>query len=161
MCRAAERPARRGARRCGRARSDVLGQMLAGPGAGDEQDVGREVEQPGQRDLRRGRTQARAEVGEDGTREDGVLDAAWPAQRAERHECDALRGAFVQEVERALIGEVEQVLHADDLGLVDGSAQVLCRYVAEADPVDQSFVAGLDERGELRVEAASRVWIRP
>ena len=39
-------------------RSDVLGQVLSGPGAGDEQDIGCEVEQPGERDLRRGGAQA-------------------------------------------------------------------------------------------------------
>src|ERR1700676_4288829 len=132
--------------------SDVLGQMLAGAGAGDEQDVRRQVEQPGECDLRRSRSQTPAQLGEHGTGEDGVLNAAWPAEGTERDERDSQGAAFVEEIEGALIGKVEQVLHADNLGLVHRSAQVLCGYVAEADPFDDALVARLDERSELRVE---------
>src|SRR5271168_1203444 len=57
-------------------RPDVLGQMLAGPGAGDEKDIGCEVEQPRERDLRRSGPEAGAEDEEDGTREDRVLAPA-------------------------------------------------------------------------------------
>ena len=61
--------------------------------------------------------------------------------------------AFVQQVAGALIGEVEQVLHAHDLGLVEGATEVVDGGVAEADAVDEPVGVGLDERPELRVEA--------
>ena len=129
--------------------------MLAGPSAGNEEDIGSEVEQPCERDLCRSRPEARAEVDEDGTREDRILSAPWPAQREKRYECDSLQGTFGEETDRALIGEIEQVLHANDLRLVNRSVQVPCRYVAQTYPVDQSFVTGRDKRGELRVEAVT------
>jgi hypothetical protein len=60
----------------------VLGQMLAGPGTGNKQDIGREVQQPGEGDLGRGRTEAPSQLDQNGAHEDRVLDAPRPAQRA-------------------------------------------------------------------------------
>ena len=107
------------------------------------------------RDFRGSCTQAVTKVDEDGTREDRVLNATRPPQRAERYEGDALRSAVVQETERALISQVEQILHADDLCLAGSSAQVLSRYVAQTDPADQTLVTGPDKCRELSVEAVA------
>lgn len=81
--------------------SDVLGQMLARPGAGDKKDVRCQVEQPRERDLGRSRAQPLTQLGNKPTRKDLVLNTTRPAQRAERHEGDAARAAFVQDVGRA------------------------------------------------------------
>src|ERR1700677_2924741 len=111
--------------------------MLPGPRARDEQDIWCQFEQPRERDLRGSGGQPSSYFDQDWACEDRVLDAAWPTQREERYERDGLRGALFQDVERALVHEVEQVLHANDLRLTVSSVQVLSRYVAQADPVDQ------------------------
>ena len=50
--------------------------------------------------------------------------AARPAQRAERHERDAAAEALREDRGFAAVGQVEQVLHADDLGC-DGAQQLV------------------------------------
>src|SRR5580700_7244133 len=49
--------------------AEVLGQVDAGAGAGDEQDVGGEVQQPGERDLHRRRAQPRGRRSQHGVGE--------------------------------------------------------------------------------------------
>jgi hypothetical protein len=97
-----------------------------------------------------------ADSGQDGAREDRVPCVAWPAERAEGHECDPSQPALLQHIERALIREIEQVLHADDLGLGDRSHQVPSRDIAQPDAVDQPFIAGGDGRGQLGIEPLPR-----
>ena len=54
---------------------------------------------------------------------------------------------------RAAVGEVEQVLHADDLGAVRGVPELFEADVAQADTSDETLVAGLDHGGQLIIEA--------
>jgi epsilon-lactone hydrolase len=137
-------------------RREVLGQVDARAGSGDEQDVRRETEQPGERDLRRCRLQPCPQRREHGTGEQVGAGGTGQAQRTERDEGDVTPGALGQHVGRALVTQIEQVLHADDLGLVDGPQQLLSGDVAEPNAVCQAFLARLDQRGQLGVEARSR-----
>src|SRR5579863_4178514 len=114
--------------------------MLAGSGARNQEDIRREVEQPRQRDLRWRGTQAETQVNEERVREDCVLTSARRSQRKEGHERNPSSCAFVQDGKRRLVGDVEQVLHADDLRLFNGNTQMIYRDVAEADAVDQPLV---------------------
>src|SRR4051812_37771665 len=84
---------------------EVLGQVCARAGARDEQDVRREVEQPGERELRRGRRQPCRQIGEH--RVPQQLRAR-PPQRAERYERDVPSRAFVEDVPGSLVCQVEQ-----------------------------------------------------
>ena len=80
--------------------AEVLGEVGAGPGTRDEQDVRGEVEQPGERDLRRRRAQPRGQRGEHGVGEQPVPLLAGPAERAERHERDVAGLALGEDVQR-------------------------------------------------------------
>src|SRR5690348_15657433 len=112
---------------------EVLREMNARAGSGDQQHVRGEVEQPGEGDLGRGGVQPGRQRGEYGAGEQVVVNITGPAQRAEGNEGDAASGAFGQNIGRSLVGQVEQVLNADDLGLVDGSQQLFPGDVAESD----------------------------
>ena len=133
-------------------RAEVFGEVIAGAGAGDEQHVRCKIQQPGQRDLRwRG-----AEPGADG-REYGIGEqtatlVAGQAQWAVRHERDVPGLAFCEHVAGSLVGQIEEVLDTDDIGLGNRAEQVLAGDVADADSVDEALVAGLDQGGELGVE---------
>src|SRR6266542_230647 len=120
--------------------AEVLGEMGPGAGPRDEQDVRGEAQQPGERDLRRRRIEPYGQRGEHGVGEQPVPYLAWPAQRAERYESDVPRLALGEEVRRPLVGQVEEVLHTDDLGLGERSQEVPAGDVAEADAVDQPFL---------------------
>jgi epsilon-lactone hydrolase len=137
-------------------RCEVLGQVDAGPGSRDQQDVRCETEQPGERDLGRRRVQPRSQRGQDRAGEQVVAGGSWQAERTERDEGDGTFGAFGQHVGRPLVTQVEQVLHADDLGLFDGPQQLPPGDVAEPDAVDQAFLARLDQRRQLGVEPLAR-----
>jgi hypothetical protein len=110
----------------------------------------------GERDLRLRRTQACGCRGEYRVCEQPLPYLAGQAQRAVRHEGDVPRFALGQDVHGALVGQVEQVLHADDLGVVDGAQQMPPGDVAEPDSVDQPFVTGPDQGSELGVEPPAR-----
>jgi len=81
---------------------------------------------------------------------------AGQAQRAERYERDVPRLALGEDVQGSLVGQIEQVLHAHDLGLGDRPQQLRPRDVAEADAVNQALLAGLDQHRELGVEPPAR-----
>jgi hypothetical protein len=104
--------------------------VVAGPSAWDEQDVGRKVEQPCERDLRGCGGDSCCDFDEDGTRKNCVLNTARPAQRTERNEGNALPRAVVQYVERTLISKIEEILDTDNLSLVERSLKVFSRNVA-------------------------------
>jgi hypothetical protein len=136
--------------------AEVLGEVGAGAGPRDQQDVRGEVQQPGERDLRRRRAQPRGQRGQHGIGEQLASHLAGQAQRAERHERDVPRRALGEDVRGVLVGQVEEVLHADDLRLGDRSQQVPPGDVAEPDAVDQPFLAGRGQRRELGVEPLAR-----
>jgi hypothetical protein len=102
----------------------VLGQMGTRPGAGDKQDVRCEVEQPGERHLYRCRAQSYPKRGEHGAGEQVVPHVTGPSQGAEGDEGDLLFRALGENVRGVLVGQVEEVLHADDLRLIDGSQRM-------------------------------------
>ena len=122
------------------------------PRSGDEQDVRREVEQPGERDLSRCCVQPCPQRGQHRGGEQVPAHVAGPAQGRERDEGDLPAGALGEHVRGSLVGQVEEVLHADDLRLADGAQQLRPGDVAEADTVDQPFLTGPDQRRQLSVE---------
>ncbi len=130
--------------------------MGAGAGARDQQDVRREVQQPGERDLHRRRAQPCRDIGQHGVGEQPAPRLAGHAQRAERHERYAARLALGEDVPGPLVGHVEEVLHTDDFRLGYRPQQVLPGDVAEPDAADQPFFAGPGQRRELGVEPAAR-----
>jgi hypothetical protein len=105
--------------------------------------------------------QPRSERGQYRTSEQVVAGGTRQAQGTERDESDAALGAFGQDVGRALVNQVEQVLHADDLCLVDGPRQLFSGDIAKPDAVDQSLLPRLDQRGQLGVESLVRAVARP
>src|SRR6202034_3285910 len=72
---------------------------------------------------------------------------------AERHEGDSAADTLLVDRGRAAVGEVEQVLHAGDLGAVRGVPKLFEADVAQADAGDETLVAGLDHGGQLIIEA--------
>lgn len=80
-------------------RFDVLDEMSACPRAGNKQDVRREVQQPGESDLRGCGVEPGPELGQCGAGEESALHGARPAERAVRNECDAPRRALLQYLE--------------------------------------------------------------
>src|SRR5665213_3099451 len=98
--------------------------MFSRSGPRNQQDVRRQVQQPSKGKLGRRRAQPPSELSDGPTAEDSVLSPAWPTEWEEWHEPDASRCALVQHVTRALIGEIEQVRHANDLGLGDRPEQM-------------------------------------
>ena len=127
-------------------------------GAGDQQHVGRDRQRPRERDLRR----CAAELGclalNGGVAEHRVVGGECRAEREERDERDAVLDAGVQHRLRRPVDKVVGVLHADDLGAVQRDLQMVESDAAQPDSADQSFVAGLDHRGQLTVE---KVAVRP
>jgi len=94
----------------------------------------RQLEQPLERDLRRCDAEASGCLADHRTGQHRVVLAARPGERAERHERDAAREAIAEKGSSATVGEVEHVLHADDVGACHGVPQLLKADVAEADP---------------------------
>src|SRR2546429_66705 len=90
-------------------RCDVLAQVGQGRGAGDEDHRGRAPQQPGQRDLLRGR----AEPGGHAVQR-RRLERGEAAEREIRGVGDALGRAPVDQGVVASVGEVVEVLHGDD-----------------------------------------------
>ena len=60
--------------------------------------------------------------------------AARPAERAERHERDAAAEALLEYGGPIAEGEVEQVLHADDVGPCHGVPELVDTDVTQAYP---------------------------
>ena len=136
--------------------AEVLGEVGAGAGPGDEQDVRGEVQQPGERDLHRRRAQPRGQRGQHGIGEQPAPHPAGQAQRAERHERDVPRRALGEDVRGALVGQVEEVLHADDLRL--GDARSRCRRETLLSPMPSISPSSraCGQRRELDVEPLAR-----
>ena len=82
-----------------------------------------------------------------------LRQTARPAKRAERHERDAPAEALFEKRSRAAVGEVEQVLHANDVGPCDGVPHLFETDIAQAHPGDQVLVAGRHHRCQLVIEA--------
>ena len=116
------------------------GQVLAEVGdrrcAGDQQDVGRPVQEPRQRDLHRRGPKPPRDV-----RQSRRLQRREPAEREERHVRDALPGQVIDQGVVVAVGQVVVVLHADDLGDRLRLGDLGGRDVAEADVADQSLRA--------------------
>jgi FMN-dependent dehydrogenase len=112
---------------------EVFPQVSGGAGAGDQHHVGRQLQQPPQCHLRRGDAEAGGRPGDHRAGEHRIARAARQAERAERHEGDSTADALRQDGGRAAAGEVEHVLHADDLGAVRGVPELLEADVAQAD----------------------------
>src|SRR5258705_11348294 len=70
-------------------------------------------------------------------------------QRAERHEGDVAYRTLVDNGQAVAVGEVEEVLHADDFGNFQGPQQVAAGDVTDPDATNQSVVSRLHEHGEL------------
>jgi hypothetical protein len=85
-------------------------------------------------------------------REDRVILTARPAERTERHECNATAEALLQDRGPAAVGQVEQVLYAGNAGTGRGVLQLSEADVTQAYPGDQALVAGRDHRGHLVIE---------
>ncbi len=124
------------------------GQVLAEVGdrrrAGDQQDVGRPVQQPRQRDLhRRGPESVR-----DG-RQGGRLQRREPAEREERHVRDALPGQVVDQGVVVAVGQVVVVLHAHDIGDRLRLGHLGGRDVAQADVADQPLAPEVRQHRHL------------
>ena len=99
--------------------------------ARDQQDVGRSVQQPRQRDLnRRGPEPTRD--GRQGKR----LQRREPAEREERYVRDALPGQLVDQGVVVALGQVVVVLHAHDVGDRLRLGDLGGRDVAQADVAD-------------------------
>ncbi len=124
------------------------GQVLAEVGerrrAGDQQDVGRPVQQPRQRDLhRRGPEPARD------VRQRGRLQRREPAEREERHVGDALPGQVVDQGVVVAVGQVVVVLHAHDVGDRLRLGHLGGRDVAQADVADQPLALEVGQHRHL------------
>lgn len=119
-------------------------EMSPRPGSRNEQYVRGKVKQLGGHDLRRRRTQPSPPARRARDRRAAVPHLTWPAQRAERHERDVPRLALGEDVQRPLVRQVEQVLHARDLGL-GGVAGWGGDSQLRATRVPGSFTRGLEQ----------------
>ena len=95
----------------------VFAEVGHGRGAGDQQDVGRPVQQPGQGDLH-GRGPEPPRDGRQGRR----LQGREPAEREERDVGDSLPGQFVDQRVVLALGQVVEVLHGPDGVIARASA---------------------------------------
>ena len=124
------------------------GQVLAEVGdrrrAGDQQDVGRPVQQPRQRDLHRRGPESACD-GQQG----GRLQRREPAEREERHVSDALSGQVVDQGVVVAVGQVVVVLHAHDVGDRLRLDHLGGRDVAQADVADQPLVPEVGQHRHL------------
>jgi uncharacterized membrane protein YbhN (UPF0104 family) len=130
----------------------VFPQMGGRAGSGDEQHVGGQLQQPLECDLRRGDAKAGGCLNDHRAGEHGVVPAARPAKRAERHERDTPAEALLENRGPTAEGEVEQVLHADNVGPGHGVPELVQADVAQAYPGDEALVAGRDHRRQLVIE---------
>ena len=89
----------------------VLTQMGERRCAGNQQDVGRAVQQPRQRNLHRSCPQAVRHV-----RQGGRLQRREPAEREERYVWDALPSQVVDQGVVVALSQILVVLHAHDVG---------------------------------------------
>src|SRR5271165_3055830 len=112
--------------------------MLEGRGTGDQQDVGRAVKQPGERDLhwssferRRSRIKRRR------------LQRSEASQREERHISNALTRKVVDKAVVRPVRNVVEVLHADDLGNRLPLRQLSGTDVAQTQMANQSLTLQL------------------
>ena len=83
---------------------EVVQQVCGGAGAGDQQYVGCQLQQPLQCDLRRGDAKAGSCLDDRRAGEHRVGRAAWQAERAERHEGDSATDALLEDRGRAIAG---------------------------------------------------------
>jgi hypothetical protein len=121
--------------------------------AADQKHLWPQVQQPGQCHLG-GRA---AQAGGGGRHRRARLDPVAAAgeagtEREERHEGDAAGVALLEYRHRPPVGQVEQVLHAGDVGDGQRAAEVAGRDVAEADAADQAVLARRHHGGELVIE---------
>src|SRR6185437_1924103 len=121
--------------------------------AGDQKHFWPQVQQPGQCHL----GGSAAQAGGGGRNRRAGLDRVAAAgeagaEREERHESDAAGVTLFQYRHGPPAGQVQQVLHAGDVGDGQRAAQVDRRDVAEADAADQAVLARCQHGGELVIE---------
>src|ERR1700683_2085418 len=102
--------------------------------AGDEEDVGRALEEPSQGDLHRSRLQGRGDL-----IELGRLQGRESSQGEERNVGDALPGEGVEEGVNFSIGHVVEILDANDVGDFLRLLKLLWSDVAKTEVANQSL----------------------
>ena len=115
--------------------------------AGDQQEVRRTTEQPGQRDLHGRGTEARSDVGQ-GRR----LQRVEAAERKERDISGAVAGQFVDHGIVTPMREVVLVLHADDLADPASFRDLRGGDVAQPDVTHQTLPLELGQHRERCLE---------
>lgn len=119
---------------------EVLAEVRGRGGSGNEEDVGGAVEEPGEGYLHGGGVEVAGYVVEG-----GGLERAEAAEGEERDEGDALMGEVVEEGVVYAVGEVVEVLDADDGGDGLGFGELLGGDVAKAEVLDEALLL---QRGE-------------
>ena len=117
--------------------------------AGDQQDVGRAAQEPGERDLHRRRAEP---LGHPGQRR--RLQRAEAPEREERNVGDPGRREVVDERVVRPVREVVRVLDADDLRDPPPLGDLPGRHVAEPDPAHQTLALKIRQHGERRLDGA-------
>ena len=107
--------------------------------------TGRLLQQPGQRHLGRRRAELAGDVGDRAVRCGEVTGG----DREPRDEGDVLGGRVVEDVLALPVGQVVEVLHADDVDDLARRLQLLDRDLGDADVADLALVLQLLERAEL------------
>jgi hypothetical protein len=123
--------------------------MVERRSAGNEQDVGSALEQPGERRLHRRGAEPSGGIGQ--LRR---LQRREAAERKERHISDAVAAEIVDQRVVVAMRDIVVVLHADDVR--DGARlrDLPGRHVAEADMTDEPLALELGQGGERRLDRA-------
>lgn len=110
---------------------NIFREVRAGGGAGDQQNIWRSLEQPGEGDLHRRRLKRSRDLVQLLR-----LQRRKTAQREKGHLGDVLGGQRIHQRVVGAMGNVIKVLHADDGRHFLRIRDLLCRHVAEADMAD-------------------------
>ncbi len=121
----------------------IFAQVVGGRGSGDEQDVGGTMQQPGEGDLQGGSVDRGCCLIE--------FCGLQGGEAAEGEEGDVGDAAFCEVVDEgvvASVGEVVEILHADNFGDFGGFGELVGGDVADSDVADEALFFELDEGGE-------------
>ena len=128
---------------------EILAEMLDRGCAGDQQNVGRAMKKPGECDLHGSGLQRRRDCVER-----RGLQGSESSQREERHIGDALGCEVVDEGVIAALGDVVEILHADDLGDRLRLCQLRGSDVAEAEMANQALMLEFGKHGQRRFDGS-------
>src|SRR5580698_9689633 len=120
--------------------------MLAGRCSWDEQNVGRALQKPSQRNLHRRRPETRGDI-----RQLCRLQWREPAKRKERHVRNPVASEILDERVIGSMHEVVMILYADKRDNPPRFRNLSWRDIAQPDMTYQAFLLKLGQDGERRL----------